>query len=89
MPANKLPQAYHLFVLEQKLRHWLLIRSCYYTGYISNMPSLNKVFHRNLNELACCSLVISLLPVELFGLLQVLGSYKIEQMNRLAYHLFF
>jgi hypothetical protein len=49
----------------------------------------NKVFYRNLNELACCSPVITLLPVELFGLLQVLGGCKTEQINRPAYHLFF
>jgi hypothetical protein len=38
----------------------------------------NKIFYRNLNELACCSPVITLLPVEIFGLLQVLGGCKIE-----------
>jgi hypothetical protein len=49
----------------------------------------NKVFFRNLNELAFYPPVITLLLVELFGLLQVLGGCKTEQMNRLAYHLFF
>jgi hypothetical protein len=34
MTANKLPQAYPLLVLKQKLRHWLLIRSCYNANYI-------------------------------------------------------
>jgi hypothetical protein len=38
--TNKLPQAYPLLVLEQKLRHWLLIRSCNYADYISNMLGL-------------------------------------------------
>jgi hypothetical protein len=36
-----------------------------------------------------CSPVITLLLMELFGLLQVLGGCKIEQMNMPAYHLFF
>jgi hypothetical protein len=38
--ANKLPQAYPFLVLEQKLRCWLLIRSCYNADYISNMLGL-------------------------------------------------
>jgi len=38
--SNKLPQAYPLLVLEQKLRCWLLIRSCYYADYISKVPCL-------------------------------------------------
>jgi hypothetical protein len=38
--SNKLPQAYPLLVLEQKLRRWLLIRSFYYADYNSNMPGL-------------------------------------------------
>jgi len=38
--ANKIPQAYPLLVLKQKLRRWLLIRSCYYANYISKMPCL-------------------------------------------------
>jgi hypothetical protein len=38
----------------------------------------NKVFYRNLNELACYPPVITLLPMELFGFLQVLGGCKKE-----------
>jgi hypothetical protein len=38
--ANKIPQAYPLLVREEKLRRWLLIRSCYYADYISMMPCL-------------------------------------------------
>jgi hypothetical protein len=38
--TNKIPQVYPLLVLEQKLRRWLLIRSCYYVDYISKMPCL-------------------------------------------------
>jgi hypothetical protein len=48
----------------------------------------NKVFYHNLNELACCSPIITLLPMKLFGLLQVLGGCKTEQIHRPAYHLF-
>jgi hypothetical protein len=36
-----------------------------------------------------CSPIITLLLMELFGLLLVLGGCKTEQMNRPAYHLFF
>jgi hypothetical protein len=39
----------------------------------------NKVFFRNLNELAFYPPVIILLPVGLFSLLQVLGGCKTEQ----------
>jgi hypothetical protein len=49
----------------------------------------NKVFYHNLNELACCAPIITLLRVELFGLLQVLGGCKTEQIHRPTYHLFF
>jgi hypothetical protein len=49
----------------------------------------NKVFYYNLNELAFYLPVITLLLVEHFGLLQVLGGCKTEQMNKPAYHLFF
>jgi hypothetical protein len=38
--TNKIPQAYPLLILEQKLRRWMLIRSCYYADYISKMPCL-------------------------------------------------
>jgi hypothetical protein len=49
----------------------------------------NEVFFRKLNELAFCPPIIILLPVGLFSLLQVLGGYKIGQINRPAYHSFF
>jgi hypothetical protein len=38
----------------------------------------NKVFFRNLNELAVCPPVIILLPVGLFSILQFLSGCKIE-----------
>ena len=50
--ANKLPQAYPLLVLEQKLRFWLLIRSCFYADYFSQVPCLYQSVYHDSNKLA-------------------------------------
>ena len=49
--ANKLPQAYPLLVLEQKLRFWLLIRSCCNVDYFSQVPCLYQSVYLGLNKL--------------------------------------
>ena len=49
--VNKLPQAYPLLVPEQKLRFWLLIRSCFYADYFSQVPCLYQSVYYDLNKL--------------------------------------
>jgi hypothetical protein len=49
----------------------------------------NKVFYRNLNELAFLLIHYYLVACGAFWPSPVLGSCKTEQMNRSAYHLFF